>query len=164
LRSLKRLSEKLRMNKHLIKYLTHKSESLRDWVKDRIQRTDQRYDVIEGTTREIPEEHIYVLGEVNISVEKLSSLNRKVVYCEWLDCSNNRLESLPELPVCKILFCWNNRLTQLPELPACKILYCSNNLLTQLPDLPKCRDPYCTENPGYPFKAKRQPISIQYSS
>ena len=46
-----------------------------------------------------------------------------------LDCSDQRLTSLPELPQCQKLWCKNNQLTSLPELPQCQYLSCQNNQL-----------------------------------
>jgi len=134
------------MNSHLSKYLTHESAGLRDWVKSRIPRTDQRYEVIEGNTNYIPKESHYVYGEVNVSSNDLKSLRVKVLYCEALDCFNNQLTSLPELPVCETLHCGNNQLTQLPKLPVCKTLYCRPNQLEYLPELPVCEELDCGSN------------------
>jgi len=55
-----------------------------------------------------------------------------------LDCSNNLLSELNNLPTSLIeLYCSNNRLTKLENLPTgLKILECQNNLLTRLEDLP----------------------------
>jgi len=114
-------------NNHLIKYLTHESKHLRNWVKERIPRTDQRFIVIEGNIDYIPEEHTYVYGEVYISNQNLKSLNRKVIYCEALYCFHNQLIKLPDLPVCVYLDCTGNQLIQLPNLPACKYLHCREN-------------------------------------
>ena len=51
--------------------------------------------------------------------------------CQILNCSNNQLVSLPELPKCEVLDCRNNQLVSLPELPQCKVLYCDNNQLVK---------------------------------
>ena len=55
-----------------------------------------------------------------------------------LDCHNNQLTSLPELPNTLIeLFCYNNKLVYLPKLPNTLLhLYCQNNKLNSLPELP----------------------------
>ena len=63
-----------------------------------------------------------------------------------LYCYNNKLTSLPELPVCEILVCSFNRLTNLPELTHCEKLNCSNNKLTSLPELPVCEILVCSFN------------------
>jgi len=54
-----------------------------------------------------------------------------------LDCSNNQLTQLPQLPKnLKYLYCSSNQLTELPLLPPnLKILDCIYNKLTQLPKL-----------------------------
>ncbi|MDE2015897.1 MAG: hypothetical protein KGI72_05240 [Patescibacteria group bacterium] len=59
-----------------------------------------------------------------------------LVFRENLNCSNNRLTSLPEnLKVGGNLYCYNNRLTSLPEnLKVGGNLDCSNNQLTSLPE------------------------------
>jgi Leucine-rich repeat (LRR) protein len=66
--------------------------------------------------------------------------------CQKLDCFNNKLTSLPELPACQTLQCSYNSLTSLPELPACKVLRCSDNSLTSLPELPACKELDCPIN------------------
>ena len=55
-----------------------------------------------------------------------------------LDCGDNRITALPELPSSLTrLNCNSNQLTALPELPArLTILACSSNQLTALPKLP----------------------------
>jgi Leucine-rich repeat (LRR) protein len=40
--------------------------------------------------------------------------NDKIIY---LDCSNNKLTSLPEYPNLQYLYCYNNELTRLLEYP-----------------------------------------------
>ena len=56
----------------------------------------------------------------------------------YLDCYNNNLSSLPELPnSLKFLYCSNNNLSNLPELPnSLFTLYCWDNKITNLPELP----------------------------
>ncbi len=47
----------------------------------------------------------------------------------YIDCSGNKLTSLPKLPISlQKLYCGNNKLTSLPELPnSLQELYCRNN-------------------------------------
>jgi hypothetical protein len=56
----------------------------------------------------------------------------------WLNCSNNQLTALPELPASlTVLYCYYNQLAVLPELPDnLTKLFCGNNQLTALPVLP----------------------------
>jgi Leucine-rich repeat (LRR) protein len=56
----------------------------------------------------------------------------------WLNCSNNQLTALPELPASlTVLYCYYNQLAVLPELPDnLTKLFCGNNQLTALPELP----------------------------
>ena len=56
------------------------------------------------------------------------------------------------------LNCHNNQLTDLPELPkTLTYLYCSENELTKLPELPKTLNRLnCSDNPGYE-KWKKEP-------
>ncbi len=56
----------------------------------------------------------------------------------YLECKNNGLASLPELPATLIeLYCNSNQLTSLPKLPeSLTVLDCSSNELTGLPKLP----------------------------
>ena len=63
--------------------------------------------------------------------------------CVKLNCSYNKLTTLPDLPSCQYLYCYNNQLTTLPDLPNCQELDCGNNQLTTLPDLPNCQELYC---------------------
>src|SRR3989344_5709079 len=87
--------------------------------------------------------------EIDCSDNQLTSLP-ELPKCEKLWCYGNQLASLPELPVCKVLHCFDNRLTSLPSLPECKILDCSNNQLAafgSLPTtLPKCEKLWCHNN------------------
>jgi hypothetical protein len=55
-----------------------------------------------------------------------------------LDCGDNQLTALPELPASLTqLYCSNNQLTALPGLPASlTVLWCGSNQLTTLPELP----------------------------
>jgi Leucine-rich repeat (LRR) protein len=70
---------------------------------------------------------------------KLTSLPELPVSLQNLYCSNNQLTSLPFLPTSlKNLDCDNNQLKSLPKLPeSLGWLYCNNNHLTFLPLLPK---------------------------
>ena len=56
-----------------------------------------------------------------------------------LDCYNNQLSSLPDLPSrLTHLYCSSNELSSLPDLPSTlTYLDCSNNQLSSLPDLPR---------------------------
>ena len=60
--------------------------------------------------------------------------------CQKLDCFNNKLTSLPELPACQTLQCSYNSLISLPDLSSCKVLVCSSNKIISLPKLhPSCK-------------------------
>ena len=66
-----------------------------------------------------------------------------------LDCSNNNITSLDNLPSnIKELYCYNN-ITSLDNLPiTLKILNCSNNKITILNNLPSSLENlYCDGNP-----------------
>jgi hypothetical protein len=72
-----------------------------------------------------------------------------------LNCCDNQLTSLPDLPNVVELYCPFNQLTALPDLPNVVTLYCDNNQLTALPDLPNVVTLYCRYNqltalPGLP--------------
>jgi len=133
------------MNKHLSKYLTHEYAPLREWVKSRINLTDQRYEVIEKDIDWIPEEHQFTLGFISENYTNLV-LNQKIIYGKIFHCEGNNLTKLPELPVCERLYCGDNRLIELPELPFCKELLCNDNHLTSLPELPVCEWLECENN------------------
>ena len=68
----------------------------------------------------------------------ISNLSR-FTNLEILDCSDNQLKSLPELPESLTeLYCYNNQLISLPNLQKnLIILWCSNNQLISLPELPE---------------------------
>ena len=134
------------MNKHLSKYLTSDNPILREWVRERIHKTDQKYEVIDRDVRFIPEENQFIIGAIDLSYQKLKQIKAKVIYCRELICSSNQLTRLPELPYCKGLYCSSNQLTQLPKLPYCKELYCRYNQLTSLPELPLCKKLSCRYN------------------
>jgi len=67
-------------------------------------------------------------------IEQLERYNDIV----FINCSHNKLTSLPDLPnSLQKLWCQNNQLTLLPDLPdSLQELNCRNNKLTLLPDLP----------------------------
>ena len=58
--------------------------------------------------------------------------------CRYLNCSNNLLTKLPTTPECRNLKCFGNKLTQLPQLHKCIFINCSWNILTSLPKLASC--------------------------
>ena len=75
-------------------------------------------------------------------------------YQDWdditdLDCSNNNLTVLPNLPPnLRALVCKNNQLEEIPDLPqSLEYLDCSNNKLIVLPKLPtNLRSINCSNN------------------
>jgi Leucine-rich repeat (LRR) protein len=71
---------------------------------------------------------------------------------KFLNCSNNQLTSLPNLPeILEVLYCGGNQFTSLPYLPeTLNKLYCNYNKLTSLPNLPETLE-YLSidENPIY---------------
>jgi len=56
--------------------------------------------------------------------ENIKILNSKHKRLRWLECSDNQLTALPELPLNTELYCSDNKLTALPELPLNKYLDC----------------------------------------
>ena len=78
---------------------------------------------------------------INISKKKLETLPEYIftrfIYLEELDCSSNKLISLPELNINLLkLNCSFNKLTRLPNLNDKLIeLKCTNNKLSRLPEL-----------------------------
>ena len=79
------------------------------------------------------------LQGLNCSNNKLTSLPYLPQSLKILYCSDNELTSLPDLTKLEnlqLLNCYNNKLTTLPSLPqSLKTLHCSYNKLTTLPDL-----------------------------
>ena len=63
-----------------------------------------------------------------------------------LNCSNNQLTELPDLPNVQILYCSSNQLTKLGRVPNVKELWCSHNQLIELPKLPNVEILYCYGN------------------
>ncbi len=78
------------------------------------------------------------LLDLNCSNNLLNSLPNLPYLINRLDCSSNKLTSLTTLHTnLKFLFCTNNQLTSLPTLPDNLILLlCNSNQLTNLPSLP----------------------------
>ena len=134
------------MNKHLTKYLTSNNPLLRNWVKERFYRSDQRYEVIDRDIAYVPEENIFVDGNVMIYKEKRKSLGAKRIFCTGMSVTNGNVESLPLLPVCERLWCYSNQLKSLPEIPNLLLLDCRSNQLELLPPLPLCIMLHCNFN------------------
>ena len=134
------------MNRHLAPYLTNSNPLLREWVRERINREDIKFEVIEHDIGVVPEEHVFVNACVNIRSLCLGMINRKVLYCKSLICMGNQLEELPALPVCQYLKCGYNELRELPDLPVCRYLNCDGNKLKFLPELPVCKELTCFKN------------------
>ncbi len=86
------------------------------------------------------------INKINIRYKDITFIpNLSRFTClEYLDCSNNKLTCLPNLPNSLIeLSCCHNQLTCLTELPnSLEYLYCNNNKLTYLSKLPECLK-YC---------------------
>jgi len=92
------------------------------------------------------------LTSLNCSDNRLTSLPALPQNLQVLYCRNNQLTSLPTLPQnLTSLYCRNNQLTSLPTLPEnLQVLYCYNNQLTYLPTLPEnLQVIYCNNNPIY---------------
>lgn len=87
--------------------------------------------------------------EIDIQSENISELPSLINFknLRVLNCSNNNLTSLPELPEnLQELHCRNNKLTSLPELPEnLRHLQCQFNKLTSLPRLPETLDVLCCD-------------------
>jgi Leucine-rich repeat (LRR) protein len=83
-------------------------------------------------------EEILTLDIIDKGIKSLPDLTR-FKNLEILNCSNNQLTSLSNLPQnLKILYCYHNQLTSLSNLPQnLKNLDCSNNQLTFLYNLPQ---------------------------
>jgi len=84
----------------------------------------------------------------NLNIKDLTGIEW-FINLENLDCSYNRLTSLPNLPnALKELHCYNNKLTTLPNLPdTLEFLGCCDNKLISLPNLPDTlKSLYCFDN------------------
>jgi Leucine-rich repeat (LRR) protein len=82
---------------------------------------------------------------ISKSFKKINDYD-KVVY---MDCSYNRLTSLPKLPnSLQTLWCQNNQLTSLPKLPnSFQTLWCQHNQLTSFPEFPNSLQKlFCWDN------------------
>lgn len=96
------------------------------------------------------------IGRLDLNLSYLSNFKIKdLTGIEWftslqyLDCLNNQLTFLPELPRGLIILnCDNNALTSLPQLPlALNVLRCENNQLEDLPPLPsRLTNLFCSNN------------------
>ncbi|MDR2513115.1 MAG: leucine-rich repeat domain-containing protein, partial [Puniceicoccales bacterium] len=94
-------------------------------------------------------EHFVALQRLDCYNNQLTTLPELPSGLQRLDCHNNQLTTLPELPSSlEWLYCNNNLLTTLPELPSgLQGLNCDNNLLTTLPELPpNLKEIYCHDN------------------
>ena len=78
------------------------------------------------------------ISYIDCSSNRLSSLPELPNLLTSLWCSNNNLSILPELPNSLIyIWCYSNNIFRLPELPnSLKTLYCSYNSISSLPELP----------------------------
>jgi Leucine-rich repeat (LRR) protein len=83
--------------------------------------------------------------KLDCSENKLTSLPELPLVME-LNCSDNKLKTLPDLPRVRVLNCILNKLTTLPELPSIRELHCSYNNLTTLPELPSVTELHCDDN------------------
>jgi len=93
------------------------------------------------------------LKELNCDNNNLTELPELPNSLEILKCYNNNLTSLPELPnSLEYLDFDNNQLTSLPELPnSLEYLYCKYNKLTSLPELPNSLIYLDCDNNNLPF-------------
>lgn len=69
---------------------------------------------------------------MNIKFEGVKELPKEMNNVRYLDCSENKLESLPSIPKCEWLDCSSCDLMSLPKLTNCISLNCSRNELTEL--------------------------------
>jgi len=110
----------------------------------------------------INEEAVKWVNKLDVSCKGLTNL--KGIECfkalRRLDCSYNKLKSLPNLPpLLSELKCNNNQLTKIPDLVVhCWYLDCSNNKLNSLPTLTdSITQIYCSNN-----KLKKLPLLTNY--
>jgi len=104
-------------------------------------------------------EHFVSLKHLDCNNNQLSSLPELPSGLKYLFCNDNQLTTLPKPPSGLVfLFCSYNQLTTLPELPSdLTILFCNDNQLSSLPELPSgLTDLYCSNNqlttlPKLPF-------------
>jgi Leucine-rich repeat (LRR) protein len=91
-----------------------------------------------------------LLDIINNNLPDLSCINfDDYPNIKILNCNNNKLISLDNLPISlKNLYCNNNQLTSLDNLPInIKILDCANNQITSLNNLPiNLKELYCWNN------------------
>jgi len=86
---------------------------------------------------------------LDCSSQKLTSLPKLPAGLQHLNCSDNQLTSLPKLPdSLQLFYCNINKLTSLPELPdSLEVIRCMHNQLTSLPALPSAlRELSCAYN------------------
>ena len=91
-----------------------------------------------GLQGELPLPPQLMLTQLDCSNNKLTALPELPASLSELNCNWNQLTTLPELPASlTYLECDSNQLTTLPELPASLTkLWCRNNDLATLPELP----------------------------
>jgi len=81
---------------------------------------------------------------LDCSINKLTSLPNAPY--QSLNCQWNSIKRLPVLDSCMMLICSSNNLTKLPDLPKCYTLNCNNNYINTLPKLPRCSYLSCNNN------------------
>lgn len=95
---------------------------------------------------EVDINELLMTNKINLCDMKLDELPEIPSWITSLDCEENNIKTLPDLPNIVTLFCGYNKLTNLPELPKCRILFCSSNKLTELPELPNIVELECFDN------------------
>ncbi len=97
-----------------------------------------------------------------LDLEELPQIPMTVTY---LDCSENRIKSIPSLPYLehlnikgnnldkipyfrslKTLFCQDNEIKRIGPMPLLIVLYCGNNRLAKIPVLPNLESLHCQTN------------------
>ena len=122
-----------------------------------------------GLTGELPLPKQLLIDQLNCRNNQLTSLPELPPNLQWLDCHYNQLTNLPELPLSlQWLDCHSNQLTNLSELPpSLEELDCYSNQLTSLPKLPRslqrlhCRFNQLTDSAKLSIVAQQRKIGFR---
>ncbi len=114
------------------------------WLNDTSKLLDIRYLNLKKWPDALKSKENLII-ELDCSNNKLKSIPT-LPNLTVLHCSFNKLESVPSLINLTKLICYNNRLKSIPSLPNLTYLGCSYNQLKSIPSLPNLNQLFCSFN------------------
>ena len=136
----------LQKNLNLLTHLIINGNNIQQLPKmDNITYINCNYNIVITNIHVYPKlKHLYMNSTYLPSFSKIKLFNIPLVH---LECSFASIKYLPILPPSlTYLNCSNNLLLDLPQIPNVKYLNCSNNLLLKLPKITKCIKLICKNN------------------